>query len=197
MSEKINLGGRVTIYQEDDDGNREYICKGKENHFTKAMIRGLFSYLCGNYLSTSRNWIGYAYTYGSINANASFFDIAVGNDTTTMTGASITDLISKNTIIPTVKNIEDLEIDGSYFNYKITATWQRGVISGTVGEIGLYSRPFNNISTNWVYGISNGTYTYPTVLCARYAVADGNMESFVIDETKSLVIRWDIGVFYE
>lgn len=186
MNDCINLGGQVTIYQEDDDGNRTYICKNKQNHFTNAMIKGMCSFLLGSYLYTSFGGVTY-----TCNTNPKMY---LGTDLLTPTNASVTELISKINVAPTITNVENLQMDNDNFNYKITSTWQHGSISGTIGELGLYLNPFTDVNINWY---RSGSYTYPVALCARYAVADGNMESFEIDTSKSLVIQWNIGVNYE
>lgn len=192
-TDTVNFKGFVTIYQEDDNGNRTYICKDLQNHFTKHMIRGLCSYFCGNYIHT------YVYFYrGSVTLCSGFYNILLGTDTTTATTYTTNELTNKININPSFKHINDVNtIDENSGQYvlKILSRWEKGTVSGTIGEIGLYMLPLFNISPNWTYA-SESIITFPTQLCSRFAVADGAFESFEIDITKTLVIEYHIGVSY-
>lgn len=193
MSFKLKLSGRVTIYQEDDNGNKIYICKNKDNHFTNAMVKGIYSYLLGSHLSVfSPSFSFHTFTTFS---NGSY--ISLGSDTTTITDASTTGLTSDLGVLPTISARGIIDVtDNNDISFNISSTWAKNTISGNVGEIGLYMRPFTQTTYQWVLNTPN-SYNYPQVLCARYAEADGNMTSFTIDTSKSLVVIWNIGVFYE
>lgn len=197
-TDMVNMYGAVTIYQEDDDGNRTYICKDKQNHFTKHMIRAFCSYFCGNYVIKSAG-----YRCGALYLYHNTFLILLGSDTITITDNNLNDLITKININSTSSNISDLNIEdeenGNIF-MNISSTWAKGTISGHVGEIGLYMSPFMNITSGWTYqptyDYNMNAYSLPSYLCSRFASADENLVDFDIDTTKSLIILWKIGVSY-
>ncbi|GAJ23810.1 unnamed protein product, partial [marine sediment metagenome] len=79
------------------------------------------------------------------------------------------------------------------FKTDITAQWVAGTVSGTVGELALYLGAFTALSVNWT---RREEYAFPVIMVSRLSEADGDFSSFVIDETKSLTVEWDLEVSF-
>lgn len=181
--DSIQLHGRVSIFQEDDEGNREYIIDNCNNHFVNAMLKGLTSYFCGSTLSSSNCWAYDAF-------------IVLGSDVLTPTTFDMSALfIPIGGGIGTAPNTtggDGITTDGNG-NYKMDffSTWNAGTVSGRVGELGLYLRPFTVLTPQW-----NSANAPGQALCSRLAVADGAFDAFEIDTSRSLTVKWEVGIGY-
>lgn len=196
--DKLGLQGRVTVFQEDDGGEREYIIKNQRNHFTDGMLRGLLSFIVGSTFGASE-------TYGANRTTthrAWYYDwnILTGVDIVTPTNHVMTGLVSPIATNPNTKICEGLTTISDaerYINW--TSVWNANTISGDVGEMGLWFRPFTNISPSWshVYSSSsNGTSALASTMCSRLSSASGDFSPFSIDPSRSLTITWELGVRY-
>jgi len=176
--QRIKMAGSVTI----KSGN-DIIYQNIPNHWVNNGLKGLTSAMCGSFVGTSSYnqpmCTGWAY-----NAN-----IKVGMDTLTPTTFNTNELINPNTNSPnsfTGTNI--LNSSPGLWKITFTGTWNAGVITGTIGEIGLYLAPFDNITTNWVeYNIQK-----PQKLVARISSADGTFSAFTPDIEKVFTVEWTV-----
>lgn len=181
--DSVNLKGSVSVYQEDDEGNREYIIDNRKNHFVNAMLKGLTSYFCGLTLSSSNCWAYDAF-------------IVIGSDVLTPTTFDMTALyIPTGGGIGTLPNTtggDGITTDGNG-SYKMDffSTWNAETISGRIGEIGLYLRPFTVLTPQW-----NSANAPAQAMCSRLAVADGAFEPFDIDTSRSLTVKWEVSINY-
>jgi len=185
-TDRLALQGRVSIYQEDESGDREYICDRSRNHFVNGMLRGLTSFLCGSYLGNSASSNAYRY-YGMYG-----WKIQCGIDESTPTTCGMAELASVNPTLPTTQVCEGVVTTPSSRSIKWDATWNAGTINGRIGEFGLYFRPYNSIVPLW----SSMNYTFPVALCSRLSSASGDFDAFTIDPTRSLTITWEVGMSY-
>lgn len=191
--DKLGLQGRVTVFQEDTDGEREYIIENQRNHFTDGMLRGLLSFMVGNYIST-RDYSGNSI----INAWYYNWNILLGTDTVTPTTHTMSSLVAPISTNPNTRLCEGFKQvadDHQYINW--TAVWNAGTISGNVGEMGLYFSPFTNITPLWTHTVHHNTiYNYPTIMCSRLSTASEDFTQFTIDNSRSLTITWTTEVRY-
>jgi len=181
-SDTVNLTGSVTIYQEDDEGNREYITEKNENHFTDAMLKGLTSYLCCSTVTATTCWAYDAF-------------IVLGLDTVTPTYHNMTGLYMPiGSGVGTAPNFTSgdgiFEKNGAFY-VDFISTWNKETVSGRVGELGLYLRPFVNINA-----MGTGTQSTPQAMCSRLAAADDTFTPFYIDSSKSLTVVWEVSIDY-
>lgn len=95
-----------------------------------------------------------------------------------------------NTLIGSTSNPSD-----GVFQITMTATWNSGTVSGTVGETALYLNvfPAGNLKA---FGWSGLYQPGAAVLASRLSVADGSFEAFLIDDTKPLVVTWTLQVIF-
>ena len=130
----------------------------------------------------------YCPCYNWTSHSSSYSCMVLGSDTTTVNTVGMTALVSPiGSGIGTVPNTQSGSITqsavGDYL-LSLTAVWNAGSVSGTVGEIGLY-----------LYGDNTwrglGTLTPSGCrLYARLSNADSHFSSFSIDTGKNLTITW-------
>ena len=174
--------GYVTVKQGD-----KIVFRGN-NKFVDAFLKGLASMILGQYVYASNSYVAvYVWAYQAT--------IHVGTDTSTATTPDMTHLVVENTTEP--DSFDGSLYDGTttgIWGVRYTATWNAGVITATVGEIGLYMNPFTDTSYQWAMGYttSGGSYTYAQALCARLSVADGDFTAYTPDASLPLTVQWDI-----
>lgn len=194
----LGLQGRVTVFQEDSDGEREYIIENQRNHFTNGMLRGLLSFMVGSTFGArqTRN-NGYTAAHRAWYAD---WNILLGVDTVTPTTHNMTALVSPISTNPNTRICEGLTTISNaerYINW--TAIWNANTISGTIGEMGLWFRPFTNISPSWSHiydGYGDVTSSLTSTMCSRLSSASEDFSPFSIDPSRSLTITWELGVRY-
>lgn len=191
LSDRVVIKGYITIWQ-GEGKEKKIICERKENHWVDGGIQGLISALIGHRI----------YAAGGSGSKVSFWSyiarMYLGTDTGTVTIHSATELTSSigappgtgpNTIVG-----EDLSNPSiGTFKTGLTAQWVAGTVSGTVGELALYLGAFTSLAVNWAKG---AVYSFPAIMVSRLSEADGDFSSFVIDETKSLTVEWDLEVSF-
>lgn len=192
ITDTVQIGGNVTIYQTDDDGNREYITKGVENHFTNNMLRGLTSFMCGG------QYYGNCMLAGTLYLWSYDWNILLGLDTVTPTTFSMTSLVSQLGVSPHTKGDDNIETIDNKCRILYTASWNPNTISGRIGEIGLYLRAFESISPSWVayHDCNRKSNGYSLKLCSRLSVADGSFNAFEVDTSRALTVVWEVGGSY-
>lgn len=178
---EIIMWGEVTIR----NGDRVFKAR---NHFVDAGLKGLISTLIFadfNAEAASRYWYLFSNTW----------NIYIGSDTVTPTTTGMTALVSPIGAAPgtapdskNVPTIHDGSPDGDWYAIW-SATWNAGTVSGTLGECALYMKSPDMITFGWVIA---GTYNPTVVMVSRMSAADGDFSSFVIDNTKPLVVDWTI-----
>lgn len=182
--DSIQLRGNVSIYQEDDEGNREYIINDTRNHFVNAMLKGLTSFFAGYASASSTScWSYDAY-------------ILLGLDTVTPTSFDMAALFmpigSGSGTAPNLNNGNGVSTDGDgNYTMNVFSTWNAGTVNGRVGELGLYLRPFTVLTPAW-----NAAHNATQAMCSRLAVADGAFEPFTIDTSRSLTVKWEVNLGY-
>ena len=185
-TDKVVIKGIVTVYQEDPKtGERIYLVKDKENHWVDAGLKGLVSALIGDHVES-----GYvkAWSYSP--------KIYLGTDTDTATGHNTTALVSP---IGSAPGTPPDHTDGCDLSNPSTGVWEvcyiaiwyAGSVSGTVGEMALYLRPFTNLTPLWSV---DGSATFDEAMVSRLSVADGDFSAFAIDTSKSLTVEWKIRI---
>jgi len=192
--DELKLKGRVTIYQGEGD-EKEVIVNKAKNKWVDQGLKGLLSYLLGSqlYVPTSNYYYIYYWAYD--------FKVYLGRNTTTTTTHNLTALIdpigSAPGTAPNRVSGEDRTnpATGTWHTAYI-AVWDAGTVSGTVGEVALYLRPFTSITAVWTLG-AVGNYLYPLAMVSRCSVADGDFSPFTIDPSKSLTVYWEVQISYE
>jgi len=182
--DRVKITGRVTILQ---DG--ELVYKEIPNKWVNYGLRGLCSFMCGNYITSAGSQYAYMWS-GSSQTNG--LNIRVGTNTATATTFSLTELVTPVTVNPTTMTGSAVtNAAAGIWNITFTAYWNAGLITGTIGEVGLYLAPIDNINANWT---ESGATGKTQRMVSRISVADGNFTAFTPDVNKTLVIEWKVGV---
>ena len=180
--DRVKLFGRVTVKQ---DGSIIY--EDIPNHWINYGLKGLTSYLCvsgwnGNY--TSYGWSGSSTSNG--------YNMRVGTNTTTVTTFDMSELLTPVVVNPNATMGSNItQVSTGVWHLVFTANWNAGVITQTIGEVGLYLAPFDILS---VQGGDSGQKTQR--LISRISAADGTFTAFTPDPTKTLTIEWKVGVSF-
>lgn len=177
--QRVGIRGLVTIKQDD-----EIVYEEVPNHWINAGLRGLTSFMCGTCFAAAAST-----TRQSCWSNDA--NIKVGMDTTTATIFSMTDLVNANTNSPNGFSATNV-LNPTVGNWKITytGTWAAGIITGAIGEIGLYLAPFTLLT----YGWTETNVSKPQALVARISSADGTFVAFVPDQEKVLTVEWSVAI---
>lgn len=184
MSENLKLFGLVTIKQDD-----EIVYEDIPNHWVNNGLKGLFSYLCGSYIY---GYGAYVYTWCGTNSSNGF-TLKVGTNTTTTTTFSMAELISLVVTLPNATMGNNVTmVSPGVWHLVLSSTWNAGVITQTIGEVGLYLNPFDTTAIQW----SEQGLTKSQKLCSRISVADGTFAAFTPDPAKTLNIEWKVGVSF-
>lgn len=163
-----------------------------ENKFTQSMLAWLNN-MCSIYSVSSSNLGSY---YWFISSSA--WDIYIGTDLGTPTAYNTAVLVSPIGNPPGTsansKNASTNSPSGGIFNIVYSATWNAGIVSGTVGEMALYMRVKDTLQPfGWSLVLSTGSHITETEkLISRLSAADGNFQSFTINEANPLVITWTV-----
>ncbi len=194
LSDSIAIKGFVTIWQGEGE-EKKLICRRNENHWVDGGIQGLISALIGQYIR------GYFSSNRVVRHWSNDPSIYLGTDTAAPTTHSMTALTSPIGTIPgtapdTIFGADLTNPSGGTFRVDVTAQWVSGTVSGTVGELALYMGAFTDLSPNWVKDSPGASYSYPVIMVSRLSEADGDFSGFVIDETKSLTVQWDMEVSF-
>jgi len=182
-TDKVVIKGIVTVYQEDPEtGERIYLVKDKENHWVDAGLKGLVSALIGKKIDQSKVW-------------SEDFKMYLGTDTDTTTTHNLTALVSPIGSAPGTPPDHTSGCDISnpstgVWETCFIAIWYAGSVSGTVGELALYLRAFDNLTPGWSESYSDKSL----VMVSRLSVADGDFSAFTIDTSKSLTVEWKIRI---
>lgn len=192
MNERVKIEGFVTAWQEDEHGNREIVIPRTQNHFVDQGLRGLLSYILGSAFGAGTYKIYYAWSQS--------FQIYLGIDTTTSTAHNLTALINPIGTTPgTAPNITsgDGRSNPATGTWKAgwIAQWNPGTVSGTVGELALYLRPFTVITNEW-FEVTPSTAYKDRLMVSRLSVADSDFSAVTIDTSKSFVAHWEIQISF-
>jgi len=125
---------------------------------------------------------------------ANAFHCYIGEDTTTVTIPGHNALIDPIGASPgtppnamAIPSVHDGTADGDWYML-ITATWNPGTVAGTLGEAALYMKAPDKTQFRWN---AEGGYNPAEVMISRLSsVLD--FSSFIIDNTKPLVVNWTI-----
>lgn len=181
--ETIKINGIVDI----NNGDNKF---ESSNHMLNNGFKAIFGILLLTYVS---RFTGYPYNRTcSVQFPINSWYIRVGTDTTTITTPTMSGLTSLIDIAPSMKQV--IVTDGTDTgHYKITyrCIWDAGTISGTIGELGLYMRAGEQISQWSAYG-NNVVIAADVKMIARLSSADGLVSPIIIDETKPLIIDWNM-----
>jgi hypothetical protein len=172
--------------------------QGDEVLFTDAKNKftdiGMFSPLCylnfyQCYSTSGAGTLTYYYPGYS-------YTMYLGTNTTTGTIPTHTGLqvpigtapgTAPNTVNVTVLNGTSTGIWG----ITVTAIWNAGTVSGTVGEMGLYLRTTDKKDQGG-WSIGNASYAGASSMWSRLCSADTDFQAFTIDNTRPLIIDWKI-----
>jgi hypothetical protein len=156
--------------------------KGK-NKFTQSILKHIM-----NFLSCANNT-----SYVNMALGSFSYTMYIGTDTTIPTAYNTTVLTSPIGTSPgTGPNIlsgSSTNPSTGIFKVIITATWNAGTVSGTVGEMALYLNTFDSLQGfGW-----NGQQTQTgNRLASRLSVANGDFTAFAINPSNPLIISWTI-----
>lgn len=73
-----------------------------------------------------------------------------------------------------------------------SATWNTGVITGTVEEMGLYLTKLGNYTYNYTINSQNTYIDGGRAMMSRLSTSDTEFTGFTIDNTKPLTVDWKI-----
>jgi hypothetical protein len=188
--DEVQIKGYVTIWQ-GEGKNKKLIVKRAENHFVDAGLKGLVSALVCKKLSVTTNYI-YSWSHTP--------KIYIGSDVDTVTTHETSALIAPignapGTAPSAISGADLTNPSSGVWRTSYTAVWYAGTVSGTVGELGLYLRPFTMFTAGWE--IATGVLiTYSSAMVSRLSNANADFSSFVIDPSKSITVQWDIEVSF-
>jgi hypothetical protein len=123
----------------------------------------------------------------------------LGTDTTTSTVYNTPSLYAPigvspgtapNTIIGNTANPSN-----GVFQVSITATWNIGTVTGTVGEMALYLN-LTPALQGYQWGGPATQEPGAIQIASRLSVKDSTLSSFVIDNTKPLAVTWTVQVSF-
>ena len=177
---RCNIRNMITGHVRIENGDT--VIEGK-NKITNNLVLSL-----ANFISSSRAADTDTLCMNRGYTSTTYVWIYLGEDTTTPTTASTTNLVSA--IGPTkCSSITSTgRTDGNNYYIQWMGTFNPGTVSGTVGEMGLYMRgKANQLEAAGTNYANNATY-----MQARFSVADGEFAAFTIDETKPVVISWTL-----
>jgi len=155
--DEIKIKGYVTIWQ-GDGKNKKFIVKRAENRFVDAGLKGLVSALaCSAIAVTAPSGIS-SWSYNP--------QIYLGSDTDISTTHEMNVLAAPIGIAPgtapnTISGINRTNPSSGVWRTSFVAVWHAGNVSGTVGELGLYLRPFTEFAAGWVRNMGQNSYVYP------------------------------------
>ncbi len=188
LKENIKIEGFVEIR------NGDTIIKGK-NKFVQTLLQTILNFLASSTAGSSNGGCT-SCVFGPADPNLSMYQMYIGTDTGTVTAYNTTALTSPIVppapgTAPTVITASQTNPSNGVFQINITARWDAGTVSGTVGEMALYMNLFaagNLRAFQWssTYIPSNAT------LASRFAVADGVFSQFAINVANPLIIVWTI-----
>ncbi len=186
-ADRILIQGKVTVWQ-GKGKNKIILVKKAENHWVDVGLKGLISALVGSYVYLN-TWSGWADGFG----------MYLGSDTATTTTHGMTSLVSP---IGTAPGTGPSSTSGASLSNPATGTWKisftgiwyAGVVSGTVGEMALYLKPFNIITPSWSKHLQSPNLS--SAMVSRLSATDGDFAGFAIDTSKSLTVQWEITITY-
>jgi hypothetical protein len=188
-TDRILIKGLVTVWQ-GEGKDKKILVRKAENHWVDQGLRGLLSALVLNYVRHPQygpDFLIWVY-------NPAMY---LGQDTATLTTHGMTALVTPIGAAPgtgpnSISGADRTNPATGEWRTSLTAIWYSGTISGTVGEMALYLRPFTNITFRWT---SDGG-TLNSLMVSRLSAADGDFTSFAIDTTKSLTVQWEIVITF-
>jgi hypothetical protein len=190
--DEVQIKGFVTIWQGDEKDKR-FIAVRAENHFVDAGLKGLVSALVCKTLKTNSGGVSiYAWSY--------LPQIYLGSDVETPTVHEMSALTSPigaspGTAPSTISGAARTNPSSGKWRTSYIAIWYAGSVSGTVGELGLYLRPFTEFTAGWDRS-AYASYSYDSKLVSRLSHANSDLSSFAIDPSKSLTVQWDLEVSF-
>jgi len=171
----IGLQGKVRIE------NGENVIEGSNSFVRNAAVMLLTPFMLED-------------CYNNRDLGRDFIDVKTGYDVETETSWNRVALVDGMGTPPNVLDSEPVEGDDEY-RLKITATWNKGELSGTLGEIGFFLgvnvSEFEDANSPVTvrYWLDTGG---ESGLWSRMCVADGDFEAFEIDENSPLTIEWHL-----
>jgi len=171
--------GAVSVKIGDD-----YIVERAPNHFVNAGLKGIVCILTGYSMYYVNSGLSYAWSYQNT--------IYLGHDTTTATTYATSALTNQEATACTGWSQGATTVNAGNNGYYVrrVAQWAPNAFAGSVGEMGLFMRPFN------VQGIqaSYSNATLPLVMVSRFSNADGDFTTFTPASGKSTTVEWELGV---
>ena len=169
----IDLQGKVRIE------NGENVVEGSNKFVRKAAVM-----LMGVFMLRESGWDG-------LDLGGVHIDVKLGHDTDMETCWNRVALVDGMDVPPDILETEPVEGTGEY-RLKITATWNEGEVSGTLGEVGFFlaenTSEFEDQDSSvfvgeWADEAESGMWS-------RMCAADGDFEAFEIDEDSPITIEW-------
>jgi len=185
--DRLRMQGYVTVYQ-GEGKDKIILFDDVPNKWVDKGLKGLLSAFLGRACSVKADF----WTTG--------MQIYIGTDTGTATGHANTALQTPiggapGTAPNTMTGEDRTNPSSGVWETKYIAIWNAGAVSGTVGEIAMYMRAFDNITAQWYNDLPG--WTPALVMVSRVSVADSEIDAFSIDVSKSLTIQWTVRVSYE
>lgn len=187
LSENIKIEGFVEIR------NGDKVFKGK-NKFVQNLLQTILNFLSNARAGSSGAGCTQCVA-GPADPSLGMYTMYLGTDTVTVTVYNTTALTSPiggapgtppNTLTASQTNPSN-----GVYQINITATWNAGTVSGTVGEMALY---MNLIAVPNLRAFAWDALYFPqnASLGSRFAAADGAFSPFLINEANPLTIIWTI-----
>lgn len=190
--DEIQVKGYVTIWQ-GEGKNKKLIVARAENSVVDAGLKGLVSALACTALTFYSGGYLYSWSYTP--------KMYLGSDVATVTIHEMAALVAPignapGTAPNTITGIDRTNPSSGVWRTSFIAVWYAGTVSGVVGELGLYLRPFTDFTAGWSRGVTTSNYSYPSSLVSRLSSANEDFSSFVIDPSKSVTVQWDVEVSF-
>lgn len=191
--EPIIFGDSIKITGEVEIRNGDTVIKAK-NRFVQTILQHITNSMTLNFINASGGNSGWL---GPINAPNMYLGTNTATATAYNTSALTTPIGGAPGTAPNLIIGNTSKPSNGVFQMSITATWNAGTISGTVGEMALY---FNLQSAGnlfaWAWSRTSGPLSGTVILASRLSVADGSFSAFLIDNTKPLAVTWTIKVSF-
>jgi len=173
------IGERIRVKAEVEVWNGETHFIVTHNHFVQ---QGLIHLV--NFLTVQRTGGGFLY-----NCASGYYTMKLGTDTTHITDASMTALYSEIATEPNTLLGLNTNVGLGVKRFTVTATWNAGTVSGTVGELGLRWGMFTTLQ-GWAWDAYTNASTKQ--LLSRLSHADKDFMAFTINTGAPLTIEWRV-----
>jgi hypothetical protein len=132
--------------------------------------------------------------YENFNKNSYYYNARIGSDISNTTTVGATALSADFGSNPNSKAISASNISTTIFDLNVTATWNAGTVTGTLGEVGILWGMLSGGVLKTAQFTSDSTQDplSTQLLFSRMSAGDGDFSAFTIDNTKPLTVSWTL-----